>query len=133
VSTPAQKRSPAPETENRVLVELWRSFSAEELQEKGEELALAEMQCDEIEAKRRESAADFAKQIKDLRGRISQLSKQIQTKGAERPTWCVARFHSPRQATKQIFRLDTGELVREEAMSETECQQKLFHEPGEAG
>jgi hypothetical protein len=133
VTAAPQRKAFPDEIEHKVLLELWRGFSAIELQEKGEELALAEMQCDEIEKARRDLAADFAKQLKDLRGRISQLSKQIQTKGAERPTWCVVKFHEPRQAMKQIFRTDTGELVREEPMSEQECQQKLFHEPGEAG
>jgi hypothetical protein len=133
VTAPRKSLLPGQETEHRVLLELWRGFTPEELQEKGEELALAEMQSDEIEKARRDLAADFAKQLKDLRGRISQLSKQIQTKGAERPTWCVVKFHEPRQAVKQIFRTDTGELVREEQMSEQECQQKLFHEPGETG
>jgi hypothetical protein len=116
-----------------VLVELWRQFEEFELRDKGEELALAEMQSDELQKRQREAAANFAKELKDLRGRISQLSKQIQQKGAERPTWCTVRFHTPLQGRKQIFRTDTGELVREEPMSEPECQQKLFHEPGEAG
>jgi hypothetical protein len=133
LTAPVQKKFPVEETEHRVLVECWREFTKEELQDKGEELALAEMQSDAIERERRESQSEFAKQLNDLRGRISQLSKQIQSKGGQRPTWCVVKFHEPAQGKKQIFRVDTGELVDVQEMTDAERQQKLFHEPGEAG
>jgi hypothetical protein len=128
MATPTPKLLPPEESGSRILLEIWREFTKDELQDKGEELALAEMQSDEIERERRESQSDYAKKLKDLRGRISQLSKQIQTKGAQRPTWCVVMFHRPAQGKKEIYRSDTGELVDIQEMTDTERQQKLFPE-----
>jgi hypothetical protein len=130
MSSPARKPS---ELEHRALVECWREFTKEELQDKGEELALAEMQSDQVERDRRAVQSDYAKQQKDLRGRISQLSQQIQSKGAKRPTWCFVRFHDPEKGKKSLFRTDTGELAEVQEMTDAELQQKLFHESGEAG
>lgn len=119
--------------EHRALVECWREFTKDELQDKGEELALAEMNCDILEHDRREAQSDYAKQLKDLRGKISGLSKQIHEKGAQRPTWCVVRYHDPTQGKKSLYRADNGELANVVEMTEAELQQKLFHEPGETG
>ncbi len=41
-------------------------------------------------------------------------------------TPCTVFFHTPAEATKRIVRMDTGEVVREEAMTAAECQLNMF-------
>lgn len=73
------------------------------------------------------------KDFKDLlvghEERQRELSRAIRTGQEERLVACIVNFHSPVEATKQIVRLDTGEIVGDEPMSAEECQTKIWQAP----
>jgi hypothetical protein len=68
----------------------------------------------------------FSEELKGLRGEIRKLSGIIRRKQENRPVICYVEFHSPVVGTKRISRKDTGEFVRDEAMSAQECQTTIF-------
>jgi uncharacterized coiled-coil DUF342 family protein len=105
---------------------LWMNFTTDELQEKGQELSNSVLEFSDVEAEKKTKMDEFKQFLDGIEGRIHRLSREIRAKGREVPTACVVRFHVPRTAFKQIVRLDTGELVREEQMSPQECQENLF-------
>lgn len=105
---------------------LWKNYSMEELQEKGQELSSSVLEFADVEAQKKTKVDEFKTILDGIEGRIHRFSKEIRAKGREVPTPCTVKFHTPRTAFKQIVRLDTGELVREEQMSPQECQENLF-------
>lgn len=105
---------------------LWKNFTQDELQEKGQELSGAVIEFGQIEAAKKAKVDEFKIHLDGIEGRIHRLSKEIRAKCVETSTPCIVRFHVPRTAFKQVVRLDTGELVREEQMTPQECQENLF-------
>lgn len=105
---------------------LWTSFTPQQLQEKGQELANACIELGDVAYAKKKSSDEFKLEMDGIEGKIGRLSDDIRAKGEETDIACIVRFHLPRTAFKQTVRLDTGELVREEQMSPTECQEHLF-------
>lgn len=112
--------------EKRIVVPLWKELTEKELQERGKDLSDAVIAHADLSFKKRESQAAFRKQLDEMDGIIARISGEIRAKGYEGPTQCIVRFHLPRIAFKQVVRVDTGELVREEQMTAAECQANLF-------
>lgn len=105
---------------------LWKTFTAAELQAKGQELSDAVIESGDVEFKKKAAVEQFRRQLEGIEGTIQNLSGEIRAKGTDISTPCIVRFHVPRTAFKQIVRVDTGELVREEQMTPQECQENLF-------
>lgn len=112
--------------EKPITISLWTAYTQEELREKGSELSSAVIDLSSIEVKKKAASDDFKIQIEAVEGQMYRLSREIREKGCNSPTPCIVRFHFPRIAFKQIIRVDTGELVREEQMTPYECQENLF-------
>jgi hypothetical protein len=74
---------------------------------------------------------EFKERLDGLAERQLELADAIENGTEQRIVACVVNFHAPVEASKQIIRLDTGELVSEEPMSAEECQTKIWHEPAE--
>lgn len=113
-------------TEKLTTLVLWKNFSPGEIQDMGQQLSEAVLERDDVKAAKKAAADVYNTQLDGIDGRINSLSKEIRAKGREASTPCVVRFHTPRTAFKQIVRTDTGELVREEQMSPSECQENMF-------
>lgn len=112
--------------EKKITLDLWHQFTPEELEAKGQELAHANLRYDEVEGLKKAASDSFKEQLEALVSQIWLLSGQVRNRGLNRPVECVAQFHTPAVGRKRIVRLDTGELVREEAMTPSECQENLF-------
>jgi flagellar motor switch protein FliM len=106
-------------------------YTQEEMDEKRDRLSTAMLQYDAVEEEKKVAASKYVEDMKALRGEMRQLSKAIHRKGEDRSTDCIVKFHDPSLGFKTIVRLDTGEVIRTEAMSDDERQDNLFEEVDE--
>lgn len=115
----------------KISEQLFCVFTQEEIETKGQELSTSMIAYDEVESAKKEATKEYTDQLKALRGTMRGLSRAIRKKGETRPVECIVHFHIPDIGRKRIVRIDTGELVREEAMTPEECQENLFGEINE--
>jgi hypothetical protein len=101
-------------------------FTPEELNERRDEIASAMLEYDRVEAQKKIAAKEYAAVLKTLRTDMSRLARQINRGGEERDVECTLTFHDPEPGFKTITRLDTGEVVRQEPMTDDEKQENLF-------
>jgi hypothetical protein len=109
-------------------VDLMVDLAPDEIAMYGRQLAGVAEAYDEVEERKADVAKDFKEQLQNLRGEIRRLARLVRTKKEKRTIACGVAMHTPTVGTKTIVRIDTGEIVREEAMSETEMQERLFEE-----
>lgn len=102
------------------------TLTDEELQSRSIMLAETVVQVDDVQEARSSSAKDFREKLVGLLERQRMLSGVLKTRIERRIVRCIVEFHTPAEATKRITRLDTGEVVREEAMTAAECQLNLW-------
>ena len=81
---------------------------------------------DETNAARSGAMKEYKDRLTALEERQRELARAIRTGIEDRMVACIAEYHTPVEATKRVIRLDTGEVVREEAMSAAECQLHMF-------
>lgn len=81
---------------------------------------------DEVASAKRTVTKDFNDKLTALDERQRQLAHVIRTGIETRLVACELLFHTPAEASKRTIRLDTGEVVREEAMTAAECQTHMF-------
>ncbi len=93
-------------------------LTEEEILEKGKHLAEKELELLELEAEAKEVASNYKESIKAQRTMIAKLSKEVSTEKEEREVSCDWVFHSPTRGTKELIRLDTGESIKQQEMSE---------------
>ena len=110
----------------QVELELMCELTDEDVQMRAQQLAGAFVERDKVDAAKREAARAFSKQLEGIDERMRRLSDAIRDRREMRFVRCAVIFHSPVVGTKRLMRVDTGELVREEAMTIGECQQFLF-------
>jgi hypothetical protein len=67
--------------------------------------------------------ASLAASIKEAESRAADSTKKINNGYELREVECLAVLETPRAGMKRIIRLDTNEVVREEAMTLSEMQQ----------
>jgi hypothetical protein len=112
----------------KITIALPCDFTGEELEQKGQDMSATMLEYDDVEERKKVSAKEFSEQMKELRGRMRSLSKQIRRKGEERAVECGVQMHNPTVGFKTIVRLDTGEIVKTEPMTDEERQDNLFEE-----
>jgi hypothetical protein len=103
-------------------------LSTEEVNERPQQMSAAMTEYDQVESDKKDAVKEYTEQMKELRGRMRRLSRTITSKTESRIVKCCTYFHTPVVGTKRTVRLDTGELVREEPMTNAECQDNLFNE-----
>jgi hypothetical protein len=112
----------------KLSLQLRCEFSQQELDDKRDRLSTALLEYDKVEDEKREASKCYTESLKALRGEMRSLSKQINCKGEDRAVDCFARFHDPSIGFKTFVRLDTGEVVKTEQMTDDERQEGLFEE-----
>ncbi len=68
----------------------------------------------------------FKDRLDGLAEQQRDLAKVIGDRVEERMVACVVEYHAPCEGTKRVVRTDTGEVVREEPMTDAEKQLNLF-------
>jgi hypothetical protein len=119
--------------EKLVIEELKYTFTRAELLELGDALARAADDVREIEARKKEATSAISADLKRANGRVFTLAGKIKDRSEMREVQCIAYYGVPRAGMKTIRRADSGEDVREVAMTAEEMQQGLdFGAPGDS-
>lgn len=103
-------------------------FSEEELKERAKTLAMNVQRQGQTTEEQKAAQAQFKERLERFTAEIGKLSRDINNGWEMRNIECRVRYNLPVPGTKSIVRLDTGELVREMAMSRSEMQENLFEE-----
>lgn len=100
-------------------------FSAEELREFSRELARKTAELSQAEEDKKAAVSQFADRIAANRADTSRLARNINSGYEMRMTVCEVLLNTPVTGTARIVRSDTGEVVKERAMTGTEMQGSL--------
>jgi hypothetical protein len=109
----------------RITLSLRCEYSDLELAEKRDELSTVICRQGEVEQRKAAVNREFKEELDGLYSRASELAHQIKARGQDRPVECVTEFHKPNIGEKTVIRLDTGEMVRVEVMTDEERQDKI--------
>jgi hypothetical protein len=115
----------------KLTLDLECQLTAEELQDRGQQISTAMVRYDEVEEAKKAANAEASEEMKGLRAKMSELAHVIRKKAETRPIECVVRFHTPEVGVKRIIRKDIGEIVRDQPMTESERQNNLFDDVDE--
>lgn len=107
-------------------VNLRCEYTDAELAEKRDELSNVVIGAQEVEKRKADAAKDFKENLDALYSRSNILAFQIKSRGENRAVECVIELNKPTNGLKTTVRLDTGELVTTEPMTDEERQDKLF-------
>ena len=115
----------------RLNLSLRCEFTPDELATKAAELSQATIELRDEEEEKASVSKEYSERIKEIRSRMSSLAKAYKSGGETRIVECVVRMNCPNPLEKTTIRLDTGEVVRTEPMTDEERQEKLFEETQE--
>ncbi|HZF23984.1 MAG TPA: hypothetical protein VE030_11035 [Burkholderiales bacterium] len=117
--------------EKRLYEAIKYTFGPTEMRELGESLAHENQNCFNLEDQKANTVAALAAAIKSAKSRVVELTTKINNGYEMREVECLAILETPRPGMKRIIRLDTNEMVREEAMTVNEMQSGFgFIAPG---
>ena len=116
----------------KITLELRCEYSDDELAFKRDELSTVIVHQGAVETRKAEVNRGLKEELDGLYARASELAHQIKRRGENRPVECLVEFHKPNIGEKTIVRLDTGEQVRVEPMTEDERQEEIEFDVSEA-
>ena len=116
----------------KTTLELRCEYSDDELAFKRDELSTVIVHQGAVETRKAEVNRGLKEELDGLYARASALAHQIKRRGENRPVECLVEFHKPNVGEKTIIRLDTGEQVRVEPMTEDERQEEMEFDVSEA-
>jgi hypothetical protein len=100
-------------------------FSGEEMHDFATELARKTSEMSETEEAKKAAVTQFGDRIASLRADTSSLARKFNSGYEYRNIECKVLYHEPSPAQKTIMRLDTGEVVKVQAMTFNELQEIL--------
>jgi hypothetical protein len=107
-------------------------FTQDEIRELGKSLAVEGARLDEVKGERAAVLADFKARTEAIAGRQRELQFQINNGYKLIEVEVMTMKHTPRDGIKQILRIDTNTVLREEPMTARELQDSFgWREPGE--
>ncbi|MDR3799709.1 MAG: hypothetical protein P4K93_16265, partial [Terracidiphilus sp.] len=112
--------------EGRIEIELPCALTDEEIQSRGRMLGETIWAIDDTNAARTASMKEFKERLVGLNEQQRKLAIIIGNRVEKRMVRCAVQFHTPCEGMKRVVRLDTGEMVREEPMTDSEKQLNLF-------
>jgi hypothetical protein len=110
----------------RIELELPCMLTDEEVQSRGRMLGETVSIIDDTQTARTAKMKEFKEQLVGLNEAQRKLARVIRHRVENRMVCCAVLFHVPGEGMKRIVRTDTGEVVREEEMTESERQLNLF-------
>lgn len=105
--------------------ELRYDFDEKEIVELARKQGFKHKDLDVVEAEKKMSASQFKGRIEILEGEIEACTDKIMAGFEMRMIEVGVFYHTPKQGYKTSVRLDTGETVDEDRMSQAECQSHL--------
>ncbi len=109
----------------KLSMQLECAYGDDELAEKRDALADATIAVGEVEFRKSSAAKAFKEELDALYAKCGQLSRQIRARSEFRMTDCVIEMNKPNVGEKTTIRLDTGEMVKVEVMTDSERQEEI--------
>lgn len=103
-------------------------FTRDELRQLGEQLALANQNVYTLRGNKKTTVASMEAAIKEAEERAADITRKLNEKSEMRATEVEALFDTPRIGLKTIRRVDTGEEIRTDPMSDLDRQATLTFE-----
>jgi hypothetical protein len=100
-------------------------YSELEMVEKRDHLATVIVEIQAVEERKSSVARALKEELDGLYAESNKLAHQIKRRSETRLTECVVEYERPNAGEKQTIRLDTGELVKVELMTEDERQEEI--------
>jgi hypothetical protein len=110
----------------RIELELATALTDDEVRSRGDYLCGLIARMDEVSEERSNAMKRYKDQLSGLAEDQRKVARAIKTRCEVRFVRCEVIYHMPCEGTKRIVRLDTGEVVRDEAMTDDEMQLNLF-------
>lgn len=101
------------------------SFTEEETRENAKRLARKNQELAELELKKKQLAADIKSEIDSANADAAKLARWVNDEYDFRMIDCEIMLNSPTSGLKTIYRVDTGEVVKQDRMTSDELQQEL--------
>lgn len=117
--------------QGRTELELPCTLTDEEVQSRGRMLGETIWAIDDTQAARTAAMKEFKERLVGLNEQQRKLARVIRNRVENRMVQCAVQFHAPLEGVKRIVRMDTGEVVREEPMTDSEKQLNLFAAQGD--
>jgi len=117
-------------SEKRLYEAIKYTFGPNEIRTLGESLAREAQNVFDLRAQKASTVAELSASIKSAESRVGDLTQKINNGYEMREVECLALMETPRPGMKRIIRVDTNEMVREEAMTMNEMQQGFGFTPG---
>jgi hypothetical protein len=112
--------------EGRVELELPTMLTDDEVQSRGSMLVETIWAVDATNSERTSAMKTFKERLVGLNEQQRKLAVIIRERSEPRMVSCMVLFHTPCEGIKRVIRMDTGEVVREETMTNSEKQLNLF-------
>lgn len=110
----------------QIELKLLCDLDVDEVRLKTQEMAACLGEIDEVESRKSDANKAFRRELQSIDQRMRLLGHQIRTKTESRMVTCAVEFHQPQLGYKRTVRLDVGEIVREEPMTDEERDARLF-------
>jgi hypothetical protein len=111
-------------------MELACALTDDEVRSRGDLLSETITRMDDLQEERASAMKRYKEQLTGLAETQRKVARAIQTRCEVRMVRCGVLYHSPSEGMKRIVRMDTGEVVREEVMTDAEKQLNLFESMG---
>jgi hypothetical protein len=112
--------------EGRIELELFCTLIDDEVRSRGLMLGETIWAIDDTNSARTAAMKEFKERLVGLNEQQRKLARIIRERAEQRMVSCAVQFHTPCEGIKRIVRIDTGEMVREEPMTNSEKQLNLF-------
>ena len=110
----------------RVELALMCTLTDLEVQSRGNMLGETVGSIDETNRSLTETRKRFKEKLVGLNETQRKLARILHERAEERMVDCVVQFHTPCEGIKRVIRMDTGEVVKENPMTNSEKQLNLF-------
>jgi len=110
----------------KIEIELACSLSDDEVRSRGDYLVELIARMDAVSEERSNVAKRYKDQLSGLAETQRKVASAIRTRCEIRMVRCWVTYHEPCEGMKRVVRMDTGDVVSEEPMTDAEKQLNLF-------
>jgi hypothetical protein len=112
--------------QSRIERELVCVLTDGELQSRATMLCNTVGEIDQVQHDKKDAMKEYQDQLTALQEQQRKLVRTIRERSERRIVACAVLWHTPAEGVKRIVRLDTGEPIAEESMTDSEKQLNLF-------
>lgn len=112
--------------QREIEMELPCELNDDDVTERALQMSATMAEIDEVDSAKRDAVKVHSDRLKFLHGRLRSLGNAVRTRSENRIVRCAVDYHVPTVGAKRITRKDTGDVLKEEPMTDAECRKELF-------